>query len=161
MASLKVWHWFENPISEANRLVHLSPLDNNDNIFVVWIRTVNWGFPDTMLTTVSAMEYVGLVKFGVYSGNDKAWHYYLKSFRYNPTLDESNNIFLAVPKRPSLHGEYQLIADGLIYLDQAGETWEVRISGSVYSPENRSLLPLRDKTVDTERVAIQGVNIYY
>ena len=114
-----------------------------------------------MLTTVSAMEYVGLVKFGVYSSNDKAWHYYLKSFRYNPTLDESNNIFLAVPKKPSLHGEYQLIADGLIYLDQAGETWEVRISGTVYSPENRTLLPLRDKTVDTERVAIQGVNIYY
>lgn len=159
-----MWHWFENPISEQNRFVTLQPLDNNDNIFVAWQRTVNWGFPDTLATIASAMEYVGAVVFGVYSSNDKTWHYYRKSYRYSATLDESNNIFLAVPKRPSLHGEYQLIADGYFFLEKAGEAgerWEMRISGTVYSPENRTLLPLRDKTVDTKEVTIQGVNIYY
>ena len=157
-----MWHWFENPISDEHRLVNLSPLDNNDNIFVVWIRTVNWGFPDTLVTVASAMEYVGLVEFGVYSGYDKAWHYYLKSFRYNPKLNEDNNIFLAVPNRSATsHDEYQLIANGYIYLDQTGETWEVRISGLVYSPDKAFLFPLRDGTVDTRRAAIQGVNIYY
>ena len=159
---MKVWHWFENPISEENRLVHLSPLDNNDNIFVVSIRTVNWGFPDTMLTTVSAMEYIGLVEFGVYSGYDKAWKYHLKSFRYNPKVNEDNNIFLAVLSRSATsYDEYNLIASGYIYLDQAGEIWEVRISGQVYTPETTFLYPLRDNTVDLRRTAIQGVNIYY
>ena len=163
MASLKVWHWFENPISEENRLVNLSPLDNNDNIFVMWIRTVNWGFPDTMLTTASAMEYIGLVEFGVYSGTDKAWKYHLKSFRYNPKVNEDNNIFLAVTSNSvaASTNEYQLIASGYIYLDQAGEKWEVRISGLVYSPDTSFNYPLRNNTVNTRKAAIQGVNIYY
>ena len=162
MASLKVWHWFENPISEENRLVNLSPLDNNDNIFVAWIRTVNWGFPDTLVTVASAMEYVGLVEFGAYSSYDKTWHYQRQSFRYNPALNEDNNIFLAIAVRQSVgYNEYQLVASGYIYLDQAGETWEVRISGLAYSPDNMVLFPLRDGSVDTKRATIQGVNIYY
>ena len=108
------------------------------------------------------MEYVGLVEFGVYSGYDKAWKYHLKSFRYNPKVNEDNNVFLAALSRSATsYDEYQLIADGYIYLDQAGENWEVRISGQVYTPDKSILYPLRDSTVDTRRATIQGVNIYY
>lgn len=162
MASLKVWHWFENPLSDEHRLVNLSPLDNNDNIFVAWIRTVDWGFPDQVFTKASSIEYIGLVEFGAYSSYDKTWQYQRQSFRYNPTLNEDNNIFLAVTVRQSVgYDEYQLIASGYIYLDQAGEIWEVRISGLAYSPDHGGLFPLRNGSVDTKRGAIQGVNIYY
>lgn len=162
MASLKVWHWFENPLSDEHRLINLSPLDNNDNIFVAYARTVNWGFPDLAFTTASAIEYIGLVEFGAHSSYDKKWYYQRQSFRYNPALNEDNNIFLSVAVRQSVgYNEYQLIASGYIYLDQAGEIWEMRISGLAYSPDNMGLFPLRDGSVDTKRVAIQGVNIYY
>ena len=157
-----MWHWFENPISEENRLVNLSPLDNNDNIFVMWMRTVNWGFPDTLVTIASAMEYIGLIEFGVYDSYDKAWQYHLKSFRYNPKVNEDNNIFLAVLCRSATsYDEFNLIASGYIFLDQAGEKWEVRISGQVYTPSTTFLYPLRDSKVDLRRATIQGVNIYY
>lgn len=157
-----MWHWFENPRSEQNRLINLQPLDNNPNIFVTWLRTVNWEFPDQVFTKASSIEYIGLVEFGAYNSYDKTWNDQRQSFRYNPTLNEDNNISLSLTARTSSgYDEYQLIASGYFYLDQAGETWEIRISGLVYSPNRGILFKLRDHPVDTKRATIQGVNIYY
>lgn len=157
-----MWHWFENPLSDENRLTYLSPLDNNENICVVYFPTTNWGFPDLAFTTASAIEYVGLVEFGAYQSYDKTWNYQRQSFRYNPALNEDNNIFLSIAVRGAVgYDEYRLIANGYIYLDQTGKRWEVRISGLAYSADNFGPLPLQGDSANTRKAAIQGVNIYY
>ena len=166
MASLKVWHWFENPLSAVDNFVNLFLLDGSDNTYITYIEPTNWGIPAALFTMDPPAEFIGLLRICL-KKSDNSEHFFIRSFRYNSAALEPGNIFMNIPLAFNIISSsdvrtYIIISNGAIIFNHDNKNFQVRItSQQVYQPFANMWIDVTGNDPAIRAAAVQGVNIYY
>ena len=166
MASLKVWHWFKNPVAAVDNFVNLFLLDGSDDIYITYLEPANWGIPAALFAMDPPAEFIGLLRIRL-KKSDNSDHFFIRSFRHNSAVLEPGNIFMNIPfafnaLSSSDVRTYIMIANGAITLNHDTNSFQVRItSQQVYQPFTSTWVTVSGNDPTIRSVTVQGVNIYY
>ena len=166
LASLKVWHWFKNPVAAVDNFVNLFLLDGSDDIYITYLEPANWGIPAALFAMDPPAEFIGLLRIRL-KKSDNSDHFFIRSFRHNSAVLEPGNIFMNIPfafnaLSSSDVRTYIMIANGAITLNHDTNSFQVRItSQQVYQPFTSTWVTVSGNDPTIRSVAVQGVNIYY
>ena len=160
MASLKVWHWFENPLEPSNRLVALNTL--SPSTAAGYVEFTNWGLPDTSVIANAPANYIAYLRVGLRDSNKDNWEYFTQTFRCSSGIDEPNNVVMFMPRITSgyNYNVTYLRGDLEITVDSANNRWKIHIFAIAYLPDGQNHAT-QDSAVSADGAALQGVNIYY
>lgn len=160
MASLKVWHWFKNPLGISESLFSLTTLGLTSA--AGYVDFTNWGLPDTSVIVGAPAEYIVYLRVGLRKSNKDNWTFFVRNFRCNSEVTETNNILMFMPftiaqeKYEATH----LIGHGSVTLDAPNNRWRIYIDTLAYLPDGEKHTT-QDSAVSADAAALQGVNIYY
>lgn len=166
MASLKVWHWFENPLAVEDNFVNLFLLNDSDNIYITYIEPTNWGIPAALFTMNPPTECIGLLRVCL-KKSDNSEHFFLSSFKYNSTALEPQNVSMHIPfafnhATSSDIRTFILIANGSIILDHGNKNFQVRITEQQFYHAFTSMwVTVTGNSPAIRAATVQGINIYY
>lgn len=166
MASLKVWHWFGNPLAVEDNFVNLFLLNDNDNIYITYIEPTNWGIPEALFAMNPPTECIGLLRVRL-KKSDNSEHFFLSSFRYNSMALEPQNVSMHIPfsfnhTTSSDIRTFIIIANGAIILDHGNKNFQVRITEQqVYHAFSSAWVTVTGNDPAIRAAAVQGINIYY
>lgn len=160
MASLKVWHFFPNPLGVDHNLTSLTYTDNYHAYG--YVDFTNWGFPDTSIIVGAPTEYIAYLPVKYRTINNSTWHDYGTSVRYNTEIYDLMNIsmFLTYELDGGTYDAVHVVGHWTV-TDSANNRWKIDISMLAYSSKFEILAPHNNSYVDSNQIAIQGVNIYY
>ena len=160
MASLKVWHFFSNPLELSDSLFSLSWLSPTSA--EGYVDFTSWGLPDTSVIVGAPAEYIVYLRVGLRKNNTDKWTFFVRNFRYNSKAEETNNILIFMPFTTAreVYEANHLVGTGTVTLDSDNNRWRIHISALAYLA-NGEIHSSQDSAVSADAAALQGVNIYY
>lgn len=161
MASLKVWHFFPNPLALSDSIVSIGYYGPyNGEAFVEFN---GWGLPDASVIEHAPTEYIAYLKVGYRQSNTAEWMFFEENIRCNPKMYETQNILMFLPylTNDSTYVAAYLEGHWTVVANFTQNKWEIAIDSRVFLPNSSIQYPQNSDLASVNTIALQGVNIYY
>ena len=161
MASLKVWHWFENPKPVAERLTALSTITASSA--EGYINFTGWGLPNTSVIVGAPAEYAAELRIDLRKTSSDNWARYSRSFECSSAEKSQSNLlmFMPISRGSGVYEGVYLSGTGLITLDSDNNRWRIFVQAAAYFSDGKVVAAYEGSIVNANLAAIHGVNIYY
>lgn len=162
MASLKVWHFFPNPLDLSDSwvsVIYTGAADGRGEI-----PFTGWGLPDASIMEHAPTEYIISVNVGYRENNTAGWRRFQKNIRYNSEMYESQNvlIFMSSLTDNNTYATAQMVGNLSVNPDFVNNSWIIYMKNVMaYLPNGTHQYPRNSNVFDANAVAMQGINIYY
>ena len=161
MASLKVWHFFPNPLDLSDAWTTLLYTNNTEGRGEV--PTTGWGLPDVSIIKFAPTEYIVNVLVRYRKNNTAGWKSFSKNIRYNDEMYETQNVIVFMPYVDDNVAYTSAHAAGNLTVNKNydANNWVIYLELLAYLPGDIIQFPKESGVFEANQVAMQGVNIYY
>lgn len=161
MASLKVWHFFKNPLDLNDAWVTIGYYSYSEGS--VDVGFTNWGLPDVSILELAPTEYIVGLKVRYRETKTAEWQSLVKNIRYNSEMSELQNIIVFMTTMPGGDAYTSAHAAGNLTVSSNYNTnmWGIVLRVTAYFPGDVVQYPQRSSVFEANNIAVQGVNIYY